>query len=144
MSERRTGRCLCGSVAFSVSVPDPTYSICHCGNCRRWGGGPLMSVHCPGDVEFQKDEGLAWYRSSPWAERGFCNTCGSSLFWRLAEDHASMLIVAVDALEEAGDIALHRHIYIDAKPDRYDFADDRPRITEAELMAELGIPEGGG
>ena len=60
---------------------------------------------------------------------------------RAAED---LRRLASDALEEAGDIALHRHIYIDAKPDRYEFADDRPRITEAELMAELGIPEGGG
>ena len=144
MSARRSGRCLCGSVTFTVSVPDPTYSICHCGYCRRWSGGPLMSVHCPGDVAFQSDTDLAWYRSTEWAERGFCRTCGSSLFWRMAEDPGAMLIVSVDALEDADDITLHRHIYVDAKPDRYEFADDRPRITEAELMAELGIPADGG
>ena len=50
-----------------------------------------------------------------------------------------MLIVSVDALEDATGFALERHIYSDAKPDRYDFADDRPRVTEAELMKELGL-----
>ena len=142
MSGRRSGSCLCRAVRFSVSVPDPTFSICHCGFCRRWVGGPLMSVHCPGDAEFDGEGDLASYRSSKWAERGFCRTCGSSLFWRLAEDPGAMLIVAVDALDDAEDMTLHRHIYIDAKPDRYEFADDRPRITEAELLAELGVPAG--
>ena len=98
-----------------------------------------MSVHCPGDAEFEDPDAVGWYRSSPWAERGFCKTCGSSLFWRMAEDHRAMLIVSVDSLDDAKDIKLHRHIYIDAKPDRYEFADDQPRITEKELMIELGI-----
>ncbi len=139
MSKKRRGKCLCGTVRFSVSVPDPTFSICHCDYCRRWCGGPLMSVHCPGDATFDDDASLRWYRSSDWAERGFCGTCGSSLFWRLADDPGAMLIVAVDAFEDAGDISLHRHIYVDKKPGRYDFSDRQPRITEAELMAELGI-----
>lgn len=143
MSERRRGQCLCGALRFSVSVPDPTYSICHCGHCRRWSGGPLMSVHCPGDAAFDDETSLRWYRSSQWAERGFCGTCGSSLFWRLAEQPEAMLIVAVDAFEDAADIGLHRHIYIDRKPDRYDFADSQPRITEAQLMAELGLTDEG-
>ena len=24
-----------------------------------------------------------WYRSSDWAERGFCNECGSQMFYRM-------------------------------------------------------------
>ena len=135
----RAGGCLCGAVRFEVEVPDPRFSLCHCGMCRRWSAGPFMTVHSPGPWRFVEAAGLAWYRGSQWAERGFCKTCGSSLFWRLAEQPDRMLIVSVEALDEASDITLNRHIYVDAQPDRYAFDDDRPRITEAQLMAELGL-----
>ncbi len=139
-ADRIHGQCLCGAVEFAVDVPERTYSVCHCGLCRRWSGGPLMSVHCPApDTEWLNDEGLTWFQGTPWAQRGFCSRCGSSLFWRLAEQPEGMLIVSVDALDDGGEFALDRHIYSDAKPDRYDFADDRPRVTEAELMKELGL-----
>lgn len=138
--ERMHGQCLCGTVQFEGDVPERTYSVCHCGMCRRWSGGPLMSVHCPEPrTEWLNDEGLTWYQGTPWAQRGFCSGCGSSLFWRLAEQPEGMLIVSVDALDDAGGFQLDRHIYSDAKPDRYDFADDCPRVTEAELMKELGL-----
>ncbi len=139
-ADRIHGQCLCGAVEFAVDVPERTYSVCHCGLCRRWSGGPLMSVHCPApDTEWLNDEGLTWFQGTPWAQRGFCSRCGSSLFWRLTEQPEGMLIVSIDALNDATGFQLDRHIYSDAKPDRYDFADDRPRVTEAELMKELGL-----
>ena len=98
-----------------------------------------MSVHCRGTAKFINDEYLRWYRGSKWAERGFCSRCGSSLFWRLAEDPDAMLAVSVEAFDESDDLKLGRHIYVDAKPSRYEFDDDRPRVTEAQLLAELGI-----
>ena len=143
MGDKQGGQCLCGAVAFRISVPEPVYSICHCGNCRRWSGGPLMSVHCPGDVEFDEPGAVAWYRSSEWAERGFCRTCGSSLFWRLAEDPGAMLIVSVDAFNDASEFKLSRHIFSDSAPERYAFADNCPRVTEAEVFAEFGAGDAG-
>lgn len=141
-NQTRSGGCLCGAVRFEVSLDEKKFNVCHCGMCRKWSAGPFMSVHCPGGGTFTKKDGLAWYRGSKWAERGFCAKCGTSLFWRLAENPDAMLVVAVDAFDDADDLTLDRHIYIDAKPARYDFADDRPRITEAELLAELGITPG--
>jgi hypothetical protein len=107
--------------------------------CRKWSAGPMMSVHCPGEPVFSRNEGLAWYRGSGWAERGFCSRCGSSLFWRLADSPDAMTVVSVESFDEADDLKLERHIYIDSKPERYDFNDNQPRVTEAELLAELGI-----
>ena len=98
-----------------------------------------MSVHCPGPLTFTSDQGLAWYRGSEWAERGFCSKCGTSLFWRLAEDPDEMIIISAEAFDQSDDLTLERHIYSDAKPARYAFADTTPRVSEAELMIELGI-----
>ena len=144
ITDQRKGGCLCGAVRFEIPVPTAKFNICHCGMCRKWSAGPFMSVHCSGEVRFDNEDGLAWYQGSPWAERGFCSKCGTSLFWRLAQNPDQMLIVSVEAFDEASDLTLERHIYIDSKPERYDFADSQPRITEAELMAELGVspPEG--
>ena len=140
----RTGGCLCGAVRFEVTLASEDFHICHCGMCRKWAGGPLMALACTGGAKFTDKSGLAWYQGSKWAERGFCSKCGSSLFWRLAEDHDAMLVVAVESLDDAGGLSLHQHIYVDAKPAHYDFADDRPRLTEAEFLASIGITPGVG
>ncbi len=134
---KRRGQCLCGGVAFEIAVPRPSYHVCHCGMCRRWGGGPWMSVICPGPATFISDATLAWYRGSKWAERGHCTKCGSSLFFRLAAKPDAVTAISVDAFDEASDFTLGRHIYVDAQPARYAFADDCPRLTEAEFQAEM-------
>ena len=138
-NSNRTGACLCGAVKFEVTVPEPTFAICHCAMCRKWSSGPLMSAHCEGDIRFTEEKGMTWYRSSDWAERGFCGQCGTNLFWRLTDPKTPMLEISLEALDDIGDMTLECHVYSDAKPDRYDFKDDRPRITEAELLKELGM-----
>lgn len=136
----RAGGCLCGAVRFEIAVPEAKFSVCHCGMCRRWSAGPFMTVHCPGEATFANEKGLAWYRGSSWAERGFCSRCGSSLFYRLSnQPEIPYLAVSVEAFDEADDLTLDRHIYVDAQPKRYEFGDSRPRLSEAELLAELGI-----
>ena len=144
MTDRRSGGCLCGGVRYTVSVKEPQFSVCHCSMCRKWAAGPYMSVHCRGDdVAWESDETLKWYRSSKWAERGFCDRCGSSLFYRMANRPEMLLIVSVDSFDDADDITLKRHIYVDEQPARYAFADTTPRVTKAELMAEFGMKSDG-
>ncbi len=135
----RTGGCLCGAVTFEVDAPKPRFTMCHCGMCRKWSAGPFMSVHCPGPANFTNTQGLAWYRGSKWGERGFCSVCGTSLFWRLAENPDEILVVSSEAFDDPDDLTLERHIYSDAKPARYNFADDTPRVTEAEFLEEMGV-----
>jgi len=136
---RRTGGCLCGAVRFAVAVPKARFTICHCGMCRKWSAGPFMSVQCPGPATFTSAQGLVWYRGSKWAERGFCAVCGTSLFWRLAKTPDAMTIISAEAFDDPHDLTLARHIFSDAQPARYDFADHTPRISEKEFLKEMGI-----
>lgn len=141
--QRRSGGCLCNAVRFEIAVPEAVFDICHCGICRKWSAGPLMAVQCPGAPTFTNLEGLAWYQGTDWAQRGFCARCGSSLFWRLAETPDAMTIVSIESFDSTEDFKLGRHIYVDAQPERYDFKDECPRVTETELLTELGIlPQG--
>ena len=66
-----------------------------------------------------------------------------SLFWRLANDPTAMLGVSAEAFDDADDLRLDRHVYIEAKPARYAFADDRPRLSEAQCLAAIGVTPAG-
>lgn len=120
-----TGRCECGSVAFEITAPLAPPSACHCSQCRRlsghyWSG---TSVKHP-DLSLTADQTLTWYRSSDHAERGFCNACGSSLFYRpIDDDHTS---VAMGALDAPTGTTLRRHIFAKDKGDYYRITDDIP------------------
>jgi hypothetical protein len=122
---RATGRCLCGAVAFEVRGPlsDPT--ACHCSQCRRQTGHFIVSSNAArDDVTFQTQDGLAWYRSSDIAERGFCKTCGSTLFWRA--DGRDYLSIAAGALDPPTGLRIAKHIYVGSKSDYYDVPTDVP------------------
>lgn len=124
-----TGRCECGSVAFTITADLVAPSACHCSQCRRlsghyWSG---TSVKHP-DLTFTSDATLKWYRSSDHAERGFCSECGSSLFYRpIDSDHVS---VAMGSLASPTGTALRRHIFVADKGDYYTIGDDIPKIDK--------------
>ena len=137
-----TGQCLCGAVQFTgTPIQGRGISVCHCGQCRRWASGPLMSVRMADGVTLTKADGLAWYASSDFGERGFCRRCGSTLFWREAgaERDWAVSVGALDATNDGGHgLRITEHIWIDDKPDFYDFADDAPRKTAAQCLATGG------
>jgi hypothetical protein len=101
--------------------------------CRRWATGPLMVVRAEG-VEFSGVEDLARYRSSEWAERGFCKKCGSSLLYFLVPAKQSFL--SVGALDDSSALTLGSEIFIDHKPASYEFAGEHGKMTEAEVLAQ--------
>ena len=126
------GRCLCGAVRFFVKNMNNEVDACHCGMCRKWGGGPLMCVDCGSDVAFEGEENITVYNSSDWAERGFCKKCGSHLFYRLKETNDHQVPVGLFDNQEGCHFELQ--VYIDQKPAYYDFANKTKEMTEAEVI----------
>ena len=132
------GQCLCGDVAFELVAEISHVDACHCTMCRRWTGSAFISadIRSSNALKFSSDETLKWYRSSDWAERGFCSKCGSSLFYRLTEND-EFLAVNSGSLDLPSGLSLTKEIFIDEKPDYYALEGDRPRLTGAEFMASL-------
>jgi hypothetical protein len=110
-------------------------SVCHCGQCRRWNSGPLMSVDMEDGMTLIRDDGLDWYKSSDRGERGFCRHCGSSLFWR-EPGAAHGWGISAGALDDASGLTIARHIWVDDRPNFYDFSDTAPRLTAAQAEAK--------
>ena len=119
------GRCECGAVTFEVRGERFKGSFCHCSQCRRQGGHAQAWIHATiDDVHIVKDDTLAWYRSSPSVERGFCGSCGSSLFARY---EPRMLEIAAGSMDTPTDISMTRHIFVGSKGDYYEIEDALPR-----------------
>jgi len=128
-----SGQCLCGAVKFSAVVAKREVDVCHCNMCLRWSAGPYIGLPHDGDVTFSGSDNIGVYKSSEWAERGFCKACGSSLFYHLlGTDHYSF---SAGALDKQDGLTLTAQIFIDEKPAYYDFANDTPKLTGAEVMA---------
>ncbi len=129
--ETMEGKCLCGAVAVVAKVATDV-EVCHCGMCRRWGGGPLIAIHCGTDVQMFGVENITQYASSAGAERGFCKTCGTHLFYRLRPGREC--IVPAGLFQDQPGLKLKEQIFIDKKPAYYDFANNTNTLTEAQVF----------
>ena len=122
-----TGHCECGAVRFTVKNARKEVTQCHCTQCRRFSGHVWAATHAEfSDVVFEADQTLTWFSSSDFAKRGFCSTCGCSLFYRMNEEDG--IGIAVGALDGETGMTTGRHIFVKDKGDYYDIADDAPQI----------------
>jgi hypothetical protein len=115
-------------VKFEVEGELHTPHACHCGQCRRQSGYFSVSTHAKKtDVKLTDETGLKWFKSSEWAQRGFCDQCGTSMFWEAFED--DNMYITVGRLDEASDLKLGSHIFVDQKPDHIELHDELPKFA---------------
>lgn len=133
----KSGSCLCGAVRFTVSGPLGNVSYCHCSQCRKTSGHFVAAVDCiPADLQLLEDKGLRWFRSSAIAQRGFCEYCGSSLFWR--PEHGRHVSIMAGTLDVPTGLQADEHIFVDDASDYHviddglpQFSGDSPRESDA-------------
>ena len=134
----KTGGCLCGAVRFTLSNPGTDFTACHCEMCRRWAGSALLAFTVPRDsAAIEGAENIATIQSSEWAERAWCRSCGSGLWYRLTlVDQPDELQIPVGLLDDASGLTFSSEIFIDCKPDSYAYAGTRNTMTRAEVFAK--------
>lgn len=122
------GGCYCGKVCYRASRVSPEITECHCSQCRKQSGHRYATTGAKaGDVEIDGADNVTWFRSSPGAERGFCSTCGSHLFWRSLNDDEMAILAA--SIDEPTGLRVTSHIFVDSKGDYYDITDGLPQFT---------------
>jgi len=133
------GKCLCGTI--TLSTPDrKSLDACHCGMCRRWGGGPALMIACGSDVQIDSVDRLKVYKSSEWAERAFCGECGTHIFYRLLPSNEYYLPAGLFQ-DDGIEFEFKEQIFIDIKPSYYEFANQTLNMTEAEVFAKFAPSE---
>ena len=126
------GQCLCGAVVFTIDADLTSPIACHCKQCRQQSGFYFSAVPAPKDaVQFSCKDGLDWYRHTEIATRGFCNQCGSTMFWRA--DEGPTVMVAMASLDDTTGLSLSGHYWMDFKGDYYDIADGLPQHRGEEI-----------
>jgi len=125
-----TGGCLCGQVRYEVSGTLRGVVNCHCGMCQKLHGS--FGAHTKArkvNIRLTEDSGLAWYKTSEVARRGYCRNCGSSLFWDPFEyDSTGILAGSLDAPTSLQTIG---HIFVGEKSDFYMIDDDLPKFASS-------------
>jgi len=92
-----------------------------------------MTVKHDSPISFSGEENISVFSSSEWAERGFCKQCGTHLFYRLKETQEYYLTAGL--FEDNKHFVFDHQVFIDNKPDYYEFANATRNMTEKEIFA---------
>jgi hypothetical protein len=77
-----TGGCHCGAIRYEAEGDAITHALCHCTDCRRHAGAPMVgwTMYKREQVKTTKGEPKV-YASSENGRRHFCAACGTGLFY---------------------------------------------------------------
>ena len=76
------GGCHCGAIRYEVEGEPSARALCHCTDCRRHAGAPMVAwtMYPVGAMRITKGAPKI-YKSSQHARRHFCADCGTGLFY---------------------------------------------------------------
>lgn len=131
-----TGGCLCGAVRYEVKGPLRDVVNCHCSMCQKLHGA--FGAHSKArkvNIAITTNDGLAWYKTSEVAQRGFCRECGSSLFWEPFDYDATGILAG--SLDGPTNLKTMGHIFVGEKSDFYEIEGNLPKFdasSDGELV----------
>lgn len=140
----RKGKCLCGAVSFSARDLIPDFGACHCKMCQRWSGSVFMGLTVPADaITFEGAENISRYQSSEWAERAWCNKCGSNLWYQVTAEgpYAGAYHMAAGLLDDTTGLNIVREYFVDEKMDCLTLAGERKQLDTAAMLKMFGAGE---
>ena len=81
-----TGGCHCGAIRYEAEGEALTHALCHCTDCRRHAGAPMVgwTMYRLDAVKVTKGAPKI-YESSKHGRRHFCPQCGTGLFYTNTE-----------------------------------------------------------
>ena len=123
-----TGGCMCGAVRYEATGEPIVTGHCHCEDCRRHNGAPVVTLVMfeAGQVRFTKGERKI-YSSSPGVGRAFCGHCGTPLTWEGEVDDRPIIEFHISTLDDPDAFVPDRHWYHSRRIAWFDVADDLPR-----------------
>jgi hypothetical protein len=110
--------CLCGGIKIKVKGKLRHVINCHCSQCMKTHGNYAAYTAClEKDLTFIKKRTLKWYNSSKIAKRGFCSSCGSSMFYKLF--NGNNISIAAGMFNNPTKLKTHSNIFTKKKLDFY-------------------------
>lgn len=133
MSKAVTGGCQCGAVRYSAAELHDNAHLCHCRMCQKAVGNLFAALvgSSKSKVTWTRGEPSV-FRSSEHVERGFCEKCGTPLFYNyLSSERINLTIGSLDHPERV-------------KPKGHDGIEGRmPWFSELATLQDYGETEAG-
>lgn len=129
MATTYTGGCLCGAVRWAVDGEPKFVAHCHCSQCRRAHGAPLVTYAGFREEQFAVTAGpehLKAFNSETGATRSFCSQCGSTLLFA-SPRWAGEVHVSLVSFDESRNLKPRGHFYVDHGASWFPITDDLPQ-----------------
>jgi hypothetical protein len=107
------GGCHCGAVRYRIDGEPMTHALCHCTDCRRSAGAPLVSW-----AMFRADAARIVkgtpkvYASSEHGRRHFCADCGTGLFYLNSQALPGIIDVQSSTFDDPDVLPAQAHIQV--------------------------------
>lgn len=101
MDRTLSGGCHCGAVRYTVSGAPAYTALCHCSDCRKSAGAPMVAWAAFPEGNFALTQGEPRRFSAGGASiRNFCATCGTGLFFTNAEVLPGLVDIQAATLDD--------------------------------------------
>ncbi len=106
-----SGGCHCGAVRYEIEGEALHRALCHCTDCRRAAGAPLVAWGMFPEEAVKVVKGAAKvYESSADGRRHFCADCGAGLFFVNSVVLPGMIDVQIATLDDPAALPPSVHI----------------------------------
>jgi len=108
-----TGGCHCGAIRYELAGEPKVHALCHCTDCRRHAGAPMVGWAMYPDSALTVTRGTPTvYRSSEHGRRHFCAACGTGLFYRNETILPGMVDVQSGTFDDPGTVPARIHVQV--------------------------------
>jgi hypothetical protein len=125
------GGCRCGGVRYEAEITEPErHGLCHCENCRRSSGAPVVAWLAVPDETFRVTQGEAvrWDGDNG-ARRYFCGTCGTPLYYLNSDVIPGIVDIQTATLDDPNAYAPAAQLQV---AERLDWVKDMGALPEFE------------
>lgn len=98
------GQCHCGAVRYEMPAETIHKAICHCSDCRRHAGAPMVAWGLVHKDQIRIEGATKEYASSSNGRRHFCPNCGTALFYTNDVIFPGQIDVQIATLDDPGEI----------------------------------------
>jgi len=109
MPDEMTGGCMCGKVRYTARIDDHDAYLCHCRMCQRSSGNVSLAMKGLKVADVRWEGEPDHYQSSPFARRGFCAKCGTSMTFEFTDGSSRNMDLIVGTFDDPSQFTPKHH-----------------------------------
>ena len=126
-----TGGCQCGSVRYKVQLSQKKAYLCHCRKCQKALGNVFAAyVNVSKTDLIWTNEKPSFYKSSEFAQRGFCIGCGSPICFEPL--NSPNMDLTVGSFDDPSQFVLVGHNGVESRLPHFSWEDTLPKFKSDE------------